>query len=76
MSETVPVTDLAPLFDEKERGKEIRVAAAIDEACRRWSFFLVVHHPIPATLVNLAWAESRRWNDGLWHHPELIAAAN
>jgi isopenicillin N synthase-like dioxygenase len=60
MSDRVPVIDLAPLFGA-EPGGEAAVAAEVAAACRRWGFFQVVGHGVPAGLVARVWAETRRF---------------
>ena len=61
MSDGVPVIDLSPLFGGEDPGEVDAVAAAVAGACRRWGFFQVVGHRIPAALMARVGAESRRF---------------
>ena len=59
MTDALPIIDLTPL-GEGEAGLA-RVAAAIGAACRDVGFFYVVNHGVPRTLMDEAFATSRRF---------------
>ncbi|CAJ1990495.1 thymine-7-hydroxylase [Leishmania donovani] len=42
----LPVIDIAPLYNDN-KADLLRVAHAIDEACRTWGFFYITGHQIP-----------------------------
>ena len=50
MSDSVPVIDLAPLFDGGDG--EQAVAAAVADACCHWGFFQIVNHGVSDALVD------------------------
>jgi len=43
--DTLPIIDIAPLYDGDRQGW-LSVAQAIDRACRQWGFFYIKGHPI------------------------------
>lgn len=57
----LPLIDVAPLLDATARPAAIdQVADAVDRACRRWGFFLLVGHGAPAGALDRLDAAARR----------------
>src|SRR4051812_35978804 len=59
--DTLPVIDMAPLFDRRRKAERGDVARAIETACRDTGFFYVTGHAIPAGLQERLEAASRRF---------------
>ena len=60
VTDSVPIIDLSALRSGED-GQTAGVAAAIADACRRWGFFQVVNHGIPADLTDRVFDQSRRF---------------
>src|SRR5688500_15479299 len=50
-SQTLPVLDVAPLFDAADRNGRARAAAGIRAACRDHGFFYAVGHGVPSGVM-------------------------
>jgi isopenicillin N synthase-like dioxygenase len=59
--ETIPIIDMAPLFDRGEPVARGAVARDIARACRDTGFFYVAGHRIPPELIKALDAASRRF---------------
>src|SRR5262245_41024277 len=57
--EEIPVIDFGPFFGPHDQRKE--VALAVGRACRDIGFFYLVNHGVAQSLVDAAFAESRRF---------------
>src|SRR3954454_19060339 len=58
---TLPVIDMAPLFDHGRAAERGEAARGIEAACRDSGFFYVTGHGIPAGLQERLEAASRRF---------------
>ena len=57
----LPVIDMSPLFEPRDRAANRQVADQIREACRAFGFFYVVGHGMDAPLVSALENASRRF---------------
>lgn len=57
---SIPVIDIAPLFSG-ERSALLRMAEAIDDACRASGFFYVENHNVPPATIERAFAQAKRF---------------
>jgi len=74
---SLPIIDVAPLFDAGARGAALdNVAAKIDAACRDVGFFSIIGHGIPAQLQESLEAASHRFFSRSDEAKAEIAMAN
>lgn len=59
--DTLPVIDIAPLFERRDGAGRAAAARAIERACRDSGFFYVTNHGVTDTIVATLDAESRRF---------------